>query len=224
MLAGERLLLCLGSRALLALFCSWCRPPLQLVGAATDAETALALLERHQPDLLVTSDALEEGDGMALVLACKTRYPAVRTLLMVSRVHRLLRLREVIDAGCEGVLLEKRIGHGASLTAIRTICSGGIYIDRDLRPIGRPGAIETPSGPLQPLSAREREVLCQMGHGLNTQAIASELVVSVDTVKTHVQHVISKLKARNRCHAVAIGLHLGLLDGPGGWPDQAGHR
>ena len=66
-------------------------------------------------------------------------------------------------------------------------------------------------GLVEPLSARELEVLMLMADGRSNQAIASELVISLDTVKRHVSHVLDKLGAANRTQAVSRARDLGLL-------------
>jgi len=68
---------------------------------------------------------------------------------------------------------------------------------------------------VQQLTARETEVLSRLVTGASNSEIAQQLVVSLDTVKTHISNVLSKLQARDRTHAAVIGLRLGLID----WPD-----
>ena len=66
-------------------------------------------------------------------------------------------------------------------------------------------------GIVEPLTAREREVLGMLAAGRSNQAIASELVVTLDTVKKHVSHVLGKLGAANRTEAVTRARELGLI-------------
>lgn len=75
------------------------------------------------------------------------------------------------------------------------------------------GALKEPTGPVVsgPLSPREREVLALIAAGLSVPEIAQRLTISVATVRTHAQNVYRKLGARNRPHAVALGLQLGLI-------------
>jgi LuxR family transcriptional regulator, maltose regulon positive regulatory protein len=77
-------------------------------------------------------------------------------------------------------------------------------------PRPRPGGAVAP-GLVEPLSARELEVLGLLATGRSNRAIAEELVVSLDTVKRHVSHVLDKLQAANRTQAVARARELGLL-------------
>ena len=75
------------------------------------------------------------------------------------------------------------------------------------------GAAPLPPVPgiIEPLTARELQVLAMLAGGRSNQAIAAELVVTLDTVKKHVSHVLGKLGAANRTEAVARGRELGLI-------------
>ncbi|MCE0767951.1 helix-turn-helix transcriptional regulator, partial [Pseudonocardia kujensis] len=81
---------------------------------------------------------------------------------------------------------------------------------RPLLPAARRGAVAAP-GLVEPLTARETEILSLLADGRPNRAIAEELVISVDTVKRHVTHVLDKLAATNRTEAVARARVLGLL-------------
>ena len=76
---------------------------------------------------------------------------------------------------------------------------------------GRPARDPAPSGIIEPLTRRELEVLEMVAAGRSNQAIARELVVTLDTVKKHVGHVLGKLGAANRTEAVARARELNLL-------------
>ena len=76
---------------------------------------------------------------------------------------------------------------------------------------GRPAPDPTPSGIVDPLTSRELEVLEMLAAGRSNQAIAGELVVTLDTVKKHVGHVMGKLGATNRTEAVARARELSLI-------------
>ncbi len=76
---------------------------------------------------------------------------------------------------------------------------------------GQPAAEPSPSGIVDPLTSRELEVLRMLAMGRSNQAIARELVVTLDTVKKHVGHVLGKLGAANRTEAVARARDLSLI-------------
>jgi DNA-binding NarL/FixJ family response regulator len=215
LLNGVRLVLCLGSRIQITLLMG---TPARILGAATTAAEGLAQVRRHRPALLLVSDRLEEGCGVDLVVQVKARHPEVRTLLVVSQEHRLARIRQALQAGCDGIVPESRL-LGSGLQALHAVLSGGLYLDRAL--VGAVLADQEPGGDAaEPLSARERQVLDRVVHGLTNHEIAGELMVSVDTIKTHVRNVLLKLRVRGRIQAVVIGLQLGLVD----WPRPGGTR
>jgi DNA-binding NarL/FixJ family response regulator len=112
---------------------------------------------------------------------------------------------------------------GTGLEAIRTVCGGGIYLDRGLAP-----ALSLPDGPQETtarrappnLSPRELDVLARLVGGESNATIAQHLFVSVDTVKTHLRNAQLKLQARDRTHAAVLALQFGLID----WPEPAAGR
>ena len=74
-----------------------------------------------------------------------------------------------------------------------------------------PGRAATGPGIVEPLTSRELEVLDMLAAGRSNQAIARQLVVSLDTVKKHVTHILGKLGAANRTEAVSRARQLGLI-------------
>ncbi|WP_216901458.1 response regulator transcription factor [Synechococcus sp. CCY 9618] len=212
LLRDVRLVLCLGSRTQLALLMA---TPVRVLGAATTAGEGFAQVQRHQPALLITSDRLEGGCGVDLVVRVKRRFPRVRTLLVLSQEHRLPLVTTAFQNCCDAIVAESRLLHGSGLQALRALAEGSPYLDPALAVAFR-GVQESLSAGLQErLSARERQVLAQVVQGRTNHEIARDLMVSVDTVKTHVRNVLLKLRVRGRIQAVVTGLRLGLID----WPD-----
>ncbi len=215
LLKGVRLVLCLGSRAHVALLMG---TPARILGAVTTAAEGLALVRQLRPSLLLVSDRLEEGCGVDLVVQVKRGHPEVRTLLVVSQEHQLALIQAALRAGCDAIVPESRLLHGSGLQALHTVLGGGLYLDRSL--LGAYRAGQEPAAGHERLSARERQVLDRVVRGMSNPEIAGELMVSVDTVKTHVRNVLLKLRVRGRIQAVVIGLQLGLVD----WPRPGGTR
>jgi LuxR family maltose regulon positive regulatory protein len=115
-------------------------------------------------------------------------------------------------AGLLGRLIAaQRYGHAAAevplgcLARLRRAFAAG-------HDAGGPGPAAVPvPGIIEPLTTRELQVLSMLAGGRPNQAIAAELVVTLDTVKKHVSHVLGKLGAANRTEAVARGRELGLI-------------
>ena len=200
---------CLGSRLLLSAVVRATIRPEAVLGAATTAAEGWSLVARHRPDLLVVSDGLEQGCGVDLALRVKRHDPRIRVLLILNQYTSRARVKEAIAAGCDGVLRDGALGAGGELAALRTICLGGLVIDRTLEPSRHLQAEALPT-----LTPREQQVMEAVALGYNNQEIARHLILSVDTVKTHVSRVLVKLSARDRTHATVRALQLGLLEWP----------
>jgi LuxR family maltose regulon positive regulatory protein len=113
------------------------------------------------------------------------------------------------------LLLGRRLEHVAGADAVpreflRRLASSFDRHGMSVLPTARRGAVAVP-GVIEPLSAREREVLALLATGHPNRTIADELVITVDTVKRHVSHVFEKLGVENRTQAVARARQLGLL-------------
>lgn len=214
LLRDARLVVCLGNRAMLSLFVGGQIGQRQLVGAATCEASGLALVERHRPSMVFLSDVLEQGSGVALVETIKRNQPSIHTLLLITQEQRQAPIRQAIQAGCDGLLVESRLGLGNAMAALHAISGGGIYIDRSLKELFRQGPAG--SGPLEAISEREREVLSLVARGETNGEIGQQLYITPDTVKTHLRNLSAKLQARDRTHAAVLGLRWGLID----WPND----
>ena len=215
LLEGSQLVAAFGSRMALTLFVGATRPAQLLVGAVTTEAEALERLQQQRADLLLCTDRLEQGNGGSLVAAAKRLRPQPRAVLIVTQPRRTQLIHTALQAGCDGLCLEANIGRGTVLQALSCVAQGASYIDRDLRASLLHALPGFDGRPLAALTPRELEVLGLMARSLNNQAIAQQLIVSLETAKTHVQHVLAKLQAADRLQAVVRGIRLGLVD----WPE-----
>ena len=110
------------------------------------------------------------------------------------------------------LIASQRAGHAA--TEIPFTCLARLQRAFDAAhatPDPRPGTTVAVPGIVEPLTSRELEVLRMLAAGRSNQAIAGQFVVTLDTVKKHVSHVLSKLGAANRTEAVSRARELGLI-------------
>lgn len=212
LLRDARLVACLGNRALLCALVGGLIGQEHLVGAATCEAAGLELVERHQPSMVFLSDTLEQGSGISLLLQIKQRWPSLHTLLLITQEHRKSEIQAAIEAGCDGLLVESRLGLGSALAALHAISGGGVYVDRSLTELFRraPGD----GGPREHLTERERQVLSLVAAGDTNVEIGQRLFISADTAKTHLRSLCQKLQARDRTHAAVLGLRWELIDLP----------
>ena len=196
-----------------------------LVTAATSEEECLQSLGSSEADLLLCTDLLEAGSGVSLVRRARAAYPQLKILMLIQRpiVRTIL---EAIDAGSDGLCAHQNAGSGTVLAALNAIESDEQYIDPMISGVLRHGRLGKGSdqGPLAELSLREEDVLRGLCRGMSNREIADALVVSIDTVKSHVGSVLRKLPAKDRTHAVVMAFRDGLVELPARPPRWQGPR
>lgn len=203
---------CFGSRALLSLFVCAAPFPESVVGAVTTEAEALRLISRHRPTFLFATQQLESGDGLSLVKHAHAECPELRTLLILHTPSSQL-LKQALELGCNGVVIESHLAQGAMVDAIRAVVGGGVYADK----LGTEALRATHRGegpdPLEALSEREQQVLQLVTRGYTNKEMAETLIVSAETIKTHITNILGKLQAKDRTNAAVIGVRRGLVSG-----------
>ena len=179
---------------------------MEVVGTAGNVAAAIDLVEHGEPDVAIIDIRLPDGSGIDLTRALLLRRPELGVILYTGDSDADL-LYSGLDSGARGYAL--KAGSMEELVgAIHTIVAGGSYVDPRLdRILLSPRA----TAQVPQLSPREREIMHLMAEGLTAEAIANELNVSVETVRTHVRNAIRKLQARNRVHAIALALERGEI-------------
>lgn len=180
-----------------------------MLGAVTTAAEALALCERYQPQMLITSDQLEDSDGLALVREAHLRWPKL-PILLVLKTLSLPRLRQAMHGGCQGVMTDALILEGHLLQAIQTLLSGKRYLDPALMQLLE----EHQLGWDPKLSERQLAILQQAANGLSDRQIAEALAIPYDTVRHHLKQAYRELGTTNRGHAALLLVQHGLLRPP----------
>ncbi len=186
---------------------------LELVGEAANGREALELCRRLQPDLALIDVRMPELDGLATCRAIKQECPATSVILVTMHENPEY-LLEALKAGAAGYVL-KDISQRELITAVHGVLQGESMLSKELviRVLQR-WASQTPhQEELLPglLSPREREVLRLLTQGQTNREIAQKLIVSVSTVKIHVEHILTKLNVSDRTQAAVRAIELGLL-------------
>ncbi len=167
-----------------------------VVGTAADAGDLLSLAEAYRPDVVVADIQMppDHGDdGLRAALAIRAARPGTGVLVLSQFLEDAYALALVAD-GAQGVgyLLKEKVGDlRAFVDAVRRVADGGSVLDPDVvaRLVGR----KRGAGPLDGLTARERQVLGLIAEGRSNGGIASELVVTVAAVERHVTSIFDKL-------------------------------
>ena len=181
----------------------------QVVGTAGTAGEGRALVETLEPDVALVDIRLGDESGIELTRALLDADPHRRVVLYTGSSDVQL-LISGLDSGARGYALKE--GTPGELTgALHIVAAGGTYVDPRLRPalLSRETTQRLPS-----LSKREGEIMDLLAQGLTGEQVADRLVLSSETVKTHIRNAMSKLEANTRVHAVAIALREGLISPP----------
>jgi DNA-binding NarL/FixJ family response regulator len=192
------------------------QPDLEVVGEAIDGRDALRQARELSPDLVLMDVRMPELDGLETTRRLLARDPSQKVLVLTTfdLDHYVY---EAIRAGASGFLL-KSAPPQQLIAGIRTVMAGDAllapeitrrlldrFVARPPRPTGIPPAFAD-------LSERELEILRLIAGGRSNAEIAVDLFISEATVKTHVTHILTKLRLRDRVQAVALAYRTGLMD------------
>jgi DNA-binding NarL/FixJ family response regulator len=179
-------------------------PHIRVVGEASDGAAAVALAERRRPDVVIMDVRMPGMDGLEATKLMSQRVPGTAVLIFTAYSERSL-LSRGLESGAKGYIL-KEAPHGTLLRAIDKVVSGEGYVDPALMPsfLGSKGD--------DMLTARERQILQLLADGMSNADVAGRLFISQETVKSHVRHILTKLEADTRTHAVAIALREAIID------------
>lgn len=188
-------------------------PDLAVVATAQDGVALLREVERHGPDVAVVDVRMPRLDGIAATARIATEHPATRVLILTT-FDLDEYVYEALRAGASGFVL-KDTPVARLVEAVRMVAEGSMLLGpsatrRLVSDLAARGAA-APSPGIADLSERELEVLRAVARGLSNTEIAAELVVTENTVKSHVSQVLRKLAARDRVQLVVAAYEAGLV-------------
>lgn len=176
-----------------------------VVGRAGNGEEAVALIELHRPSVAVLDLHMPLVAGAAVIRRVARSTPQ-SSCIVYSGFGDGAALTEALDAGARGFVL-KDAPLDELVRALRTVASGGMYID----PALADALIRaTPAGALD-LTPRERDVLRLLADGHSNESIGRELLISPDTARTQLGAAMGKLGVSTRTQAVATALRKALI-------------
>jgi DNA-binding NarL/FixJ family response regulator len=193
-------------------------PDVEVVGTAADGEQALALAGELRPDVILMDLRMPRMDGVEATRRLRASHPEIKVVVLTTYADD----RSVIDALRAGALgyLTKDAGADEIQQALQRVASGQASLDPAVQmhlveaiatttatPSDAAPVAELPDG----LTPREAEVLGLIGAGLSNTEIAAQLFVSEATVKSHVNHMLPTIGARDRAQAVGYAYRHGLV-------------
>ena len=193
---------------------------LEVVGTAPDGTAAVDVVLHQRPDVALVDLRMPGLDGAQVTAAVRRDAPEVRVLVLTTYADDDAVL-PALRAGAAGYLTKDTTGE-ALVSAIRTVAAGGSVLDAAVqrRLVDLAGSSVSPGAPDHPaaepdlpegLTAREIDTLRLVAEGLSNHQVASKLYVSEATVKTHVNHLISKLGVDGRPALVAWAWRHGVV-------------
>ncbi len=172
---------------------------IEWMGHATKANSCLAYLQLHQPDVVLMDINLPDQSGTDLCKQVKQLYPAIH-ILGLSTFNQQHIIRNMMDNGASGYVL-KNANKEELLTAIKKVAFGKIYYSPDVTVSLRTQGNHTPI-----ISRREKEVLLLIAEGLTNAEIADKLFISITTVNTHRKSLLAKFDASNTASLIKMAV------------------
>lgn len=177
--------------------------PGAVVSAARDLDAAIAATDENGADIVVVDPWKAGANVVELVTRLRKDLGAPIVIFTADGGARLL--SEAVKAGVQAYV-RKDSPSSDLIRAIEAARAGKFYIDPSLS-----ASIVLEEGD-RTLSARQREILQMLAHGMRTDHVAKELGLSTETVRTHTKRILAKLEASTRTQAVAIGIRYGLIE------------
>jgi len=177
---------------------------MKLVAEASSGREALEQFRTHRPDITLMDLQMPEMNGIDAISAIRGEFPDARIIVLTTHAGDV-EVSRAIKAGARGYLL-KGLLRKELLETIRAVHAG----QRRLSPEVAAEIAEHATD--DALTPREVDVLRLVARGNANKAIAAQLGLTEETVKSHVRSILAKLDASDRTHAVTIGLKRGIID------------
>lgn len=191
------------------------QPDMQVVGEASDGLEALVKAQELKPDLILMDVQMPGMDGLEATRQIKQVLPETVIVMLTIRDEDE-KLFEALQNGAQGYML-KEIRSQDLLAMLRGAARGEAAISpalagrvlTEFRRLSRLGAFESEED--YALTEREQQVLMKVSEGATDKEIAAILNVSLNTVKTHIRNILSKLHVRTRRDAARTAQNKGML-------------
>lgn len=179
-----------------------------VLGESGSPGDAYELVATRRPCVAVVDLVLRTGSGLELTERLVRDFPELAVVIYTG-VSAAETLSAAVRSRAHGVV-RKSASPEALLEAVQRVAAGGNYVDPHLMLQLDGAAVTAPV-----LSPRQQEILSLLAHGATGPQIAAELVVSVETVKTHIRNAMERLEATTRVHAIVRALERGEIRAPG---------
>jgi two-component system nitrate/nitrite response regulator NarL len=184
----------------------------RIVGPVGTVADAIEAAERERPDLVLLDLGLPDGTGFDAGRAILASHPGIAVVALTASTDPRA-ATEAVRAGFKG-FVPKDARIASVISAISGALDGRVVVIRPSRNVGQRS---TTNGSATPplttgLTRREHEILALIVGGAGSRAIADRLQISTNTVRTHVQSVLTKLQVHSRLEAAAFAIRHGLVE------------
>ena len=178
-------------------------PDMIVVAQASTGREAVQQFRQHQPDITLMDLRLPDMSGIDALIAIRTDAPDAR-IIMLTTFEGDVEMQRALEAGARGYLL-KSMPPKDLVAAIRQVHAGRKSIPTEVA-----AQLAEHLGE-ESLTEREIDVISRVAGGNRNRDIAEQLVISEETVKVHMKHIMEKLGATDRTQAVAIAIRRGII-------------
>jgi DNA-binding NarL/FixJ family response regulator len=179
------------------------QPDMQLVGEASTGKEAVQLHRELNPDVTLMDLQMPDMSGLDAIIAIRSEDPTARIIVLTTYSGDALAQR-ALKAGAQAYVL-KSLVRTEILNTIRVVHEGERRVQAD---VATEIAKHTADAAL---TTREIEVLRLVASGHANKEISAHLSINEETTKTHIKNILAKLGAKDRTHAVSLGLKRGII-------------
>ena len=179
------------------------RADMKLVAQASDGREAISQFRSHHPDVTLMDLQMPDMNGIDAIIAIRGEFPDARIVVLTTYSGDALAQR-ALKAGAKAYVLKSHVRKDL-LEIIRTVHAGKKSVNPE---VAADIAIHSAD---DDLTTREIEVLTLIAGGKSNKLIADQLSITEETAKAHVRSILSKLDAKDRTHAVTLGLRRGII-------------
>lgn len=180
-----------------------CQPDMSLVGTASRGAEGIEAFRKLQPDVTLMDLCLPDLNGLDVLMAIRSEFREAR-IIVLTTFERDAEIHRALKAGARGYLL-KSMPAQQMVETIRQVHTG----KKSVPPEIAAGLAEHLGD--EELSDREVEVLRHVAAGNRNRDIAQRLFIAEETVKVHLKHIMTKLRANDRTESVAIAARRGII-------------
>jgi DNA-binding NarL/FixJ family response regulator len=187
------------------------QPDMEVVEEASDGAEAVALALRARPDICVLDVSMPKMTGLQATVEIRSHAPEI-SVLMLSMHDDERYLYEALQAGAAGYVL-KREADTVLVDAVRAVSRGEPFLTNVVeRSLIREWMEDDSTGPVEPLTLREREVLKLIAEAHTNREIGEILHLAEKTVESHRANLLRKLGMRDRVELVRYAIRRGLIE------------